>query len=113
MILRIWVLTLLTCLAMLAAEQGQVSGTVFGDDKSGISGAKLTATNPETKQSQEATTNASGSYLMKLPEGTYDLLVESASHAAFHQKVYITPGADNTVNIHLTPAAARKPPGKR
>ncbi len=29
--------------------------------------------------------------------------------AAFQQKVYIIPGADNTVNIHLTPAAARKP----
>jgi len=100
---------LLTCLAMLAADQGQISGTVFDDNKSGVAGAKLTVTNPETKQAQQATTNASGSYLLKLPEGTYDLTVESASHVAFQQKVYITPGADNTVNIHLASAASRKP----
>ena len=112
MILRAWVLLLLTCLATFAADQGQISGTVFGDNKSGVAGARLTATNPETKQSQQATTNASGSYLLKLPEGTYDLLVETTAHAAFQQKVYIVPGADNTVNIHLTPAVAKKP-GKR
>lgn len=109
MILRTFVLLLWTFLVALAAEQGQISGTVFDDNKSGIAGAKLTATNPETKQSQQATTNGSGSYLLKLPEGMYDLLVESPSHAAFQQKVYIVPGADNTVNIHLTPAVARKP----
>ncbi|MBL8176547.1 MAG: carboxypeptidase regulatory-like domain-containing protein [Bryobacterales bacterium] len=109
MMLQALVISVLACFAMLAAEQGQISGTVFDDSKSGIANAKLTATNAETKESHQANTNTSGSYLLKLPEGTYDLLVESAAHAAFQQKVYIIPGADNTVNIHLTPAAARKP----
>lgn len=112
MMLRALVLSLLACLLAPAAEQGQISGIVTDNGKSVIAGAKLTATNPETKDTFTASTNPTGAYLLRLPEGTYDLLVEGPAHQAFHQKVYITPGADNTVNVHLAPMVALKS-GKR
>ena len=105
MTLRVWLALLLACLALPGAQEGQISGIVSDENKTVVAGAKLTATNPENKQTHQASTNASGSYVLKLPEGTYDLLVESASHGSFQQKVYIVPGADNTVNIQLTAVA--------
>ncbi|MBS1829080.1 MAG: carboxypeptidase regulatory-like domain-containing protein [Acidobacteria bacterium] len=113
MTFRVGLTILLVCFALLAVQQGQISGTVSDENKTAVAGAKLTATNNESKQTHHVATNASGAYVLKLPEGTYDLLVESASHVAFQQKVYIVPGADNTVNIQLTAAAVVRKPGKR
>lgn len=113
MTLRVWLAMLLACLALTAGQEGQISGIVSDENKAVVAGAKLTATNPENKKTHQASTNASGSYVLKLPEGTYDLLVESASHVSFQQKVYIIPGADNTVNIQLTPAPVARKSAKR
>lgn len=113
MTLRVWLASLLACFALAAGQQGQISGTVSDENKTVVAGAKITATNLESKQTHQVATNASGAYVLKLPEGTYDMMVDSASHGTFQQKVYIVPGADNTVNIQLTPAPVVRKSAKR
>ncbi len=98
-------------LAGFAADQGQISGSISDGQRAPVSGARLTATNTESKHAHAVTSGSDGNYRLSLPEGTYDVLVQSAAHQPFQQKVYITPGASNTVNIQLT--AGGPPPARK
>ena len=69
------------CSAIPSFSQTQVLGTISGtiSDKSGavIPDANITATNKGTNQTQNATTNDAGYFILtNLPAGTYDVAVE-------------------------------------
>ena len=71
-------------------ENGQISGIVT--DKSGavVSGAKVTATNPETGFTREAVTSGSGAYVISgLRPANYDVKVEGQGFKAVTRKVAV------------------------
>src|SRR5262245_43404694 len=75
-------LALLMCIglcnsALGQTDRGTITGTVSDPTGAVIVGAKVTATNKETKTITEATTTSSGKYTIPLLRaGTYDLTVE-------------------------------------
>ena len=59
---------------------GTIAGTVTASGSAALSGRKVTATNVSTGATFDATTNVSGGYTIKVPEGTYRITVETRAN---------------------------------
>jgi hypothetical protein len=89
---------------MAQVDVGQISGTVLDNTKAVVPGAKMTATNEETRVSTETTTNSSGYYTFpSLPVGTYDVSAEMAGFSKYVRTGLHLDAADQlSVEIPLT-----------
>src|SRR5581483_7812487 len=90
-----------------AQANGSFSGTVTDKTGSVITGAKVTVTSQATGTSREATTDASGHYLVPLlPVSTYTLRVDSSGFQPVEQKdVRLQVDESRELNFTLAPAS--------
>jgi hypothetical protein len=109
--LAVLTITLL-CASYLPAQDSRaaVSGTITDSSGKGVSDAQITVKNLSTGEFLKAETDSSGHYnFSNLPAGDCDVSVVSESGSA-SQKVSLTPGTQQTLNLTLTqaqtPAAA-------
>src|SRR5207244_8854673 len=99
-------------LATLALAQTQTYGTITGtiQDPSGrlVPGAKVTATNKATGQTETAVTNNVGRYVLtNLPTGTYDVAAEKEGFAkCVNAGVIISPASSVQLTCQVKVGAA-------
>lgn len=89
----------------LGAQTGSISGTVTDPSGAVIPGAKVTATNVDTKASRSIETGGAGSYaLTNLAVGTYDVEVEAKGFAiAKYTNLALTVAQALSLNPSLEP----------
>jgi Carboxypeptidase regulatory-like domain/TonB dependent receptor len=106
----LWVLlafTIIACVAHRAFAQGiesaQLNGTVTDPSGREIVGASIAARNTATDTVYNATSNASGFYVIaNIPPGTYELRATSPGFANYTQKgIALTVGQLATINLAL------------
>jgi hypothetical protein len=77
--LAVFAVLALTLSAFAQVQNGQFEGTITDPSGASIANAKITVSNAATGLNLSATTNASGSYIVKeVPPGTYTVAVEAA-----------------------------------
>src|SRR5690348_15776796 len=59
---------------------GTIAGKVTASGTTALTGRKVTVTNVSTGQTFDTTTNNSGGYTLKVPEGTYRIDVETRNN---------------------------------
>ena len=95
------------CPTLYGQASGSFSGTVTDKTGSVVSGAKLTITSQGTGVAREATTDASGHYIVPLlPVANYTLRVESAGFQTVEQKdVRLQVDESRELDFTLAPAS--------
>src|SRR5512143_389643 len=79
-----------------------IRGTV-PDASGAVPGATVTAVNTETGYTQKAPTAASGLYILKVPPGPYEVVVETGAHEPWKKAVRAQVGATVDVDVALRP----------
>src|SRR5262249_4091187 len=85
------------------SNAADIQGTVKDSTGAVVANATVTARNPSTSFSRDATTNDEGFYrLINVPPGTYEVTVEAANFKkAVLTNVTVTIGQAAEVNVHL------------
>jgi hypothetical protein len=90
------------------ADLGSISGTVTDVTGAVVAGAKVSVTNNETGAQRVSVTNSTGGYSVnQLNPGSYQLSIAASGFATALQKVAVTVGSQNTVNVKLAVAAEK------
>lgn len=98
---------LITVTAFAQTEIGRISGVVRDPSGAVVPNVTVTATNVGKQTTQTATTSANGNYtFLSLQPGTYEINVDAAGFQPFKQRVDVTVGSRNTVDIPLGVASA-------
>jgi Carboxypeptidase regulatory-like domain len=88
------------------ADLGSISGTVTDGSGAVVAGAKVMVTNTATGAQRAAVTNGTGGYsASQLNPGPYQVSIAVDGFATAIQKVSVTVGSQNTVNVKLAVAA--------
>ena len=82
---------------------GSITGTIFDQQTSVVSGAKITAMNLATSAKQEAVSSSAGLYnLPALPPGNYQLTVEMAGFKKLvREPILVASSAPTQIDVHL------------
>src|SRR6185369_9020664 len=100
-------LLLVAACAFAQTEIGRVSGVVRDPSGAIVPNATVTATSVGKQTAQSVTTNSSGAYqFLSLQPGTYEISVDAAGFQPFKQRVDVTVGSRNTLDIPLGVASA-------
>jgi hypothetical protein len=92
-------------LAQQTITSATLGGRVEDSDGAGVSNADVKATNIETNQTRNATSDAEGRYRFAyLPVGTYRLAVEQTGFAPFNQQITLSVGQALDVPLKLSVA---------
>jgi hypothetical protein len=90
------------------ADLGSISGTVTDTTGAVVAAAKVTVTNNETGAQRVSVTNSTGGYsVSQLNPGSYQLSIAAGGFATALQKVSVTVGSQNTVNVKLSVASEK------
>src|SRR5579863_4471464 len=97
---------LAACAAPLRAQavaSAQISGSVTDDSGAAIPGAKVTATQTETRQSRTTSSASDGTYVLpNLPVGPYHLEVQASGFSTYVQTgIRLEVSNDITLNVRL------------
>ena len=88
--------------ARAQADLGSVLGTVTDSTGAVVPGAEVKVTNPETGAVRTAVTNSRGEFAVtQLLPASYTLTITAQGFAPAKQKVSVTVGSQNSVNIKL------------
>ncbi len=79
-----------------------IRGTVT-DASGAVPGVTVTAVNTETGYTQRAPTAASGLYILKVPPGSYEVVVETGAHEPWKKAVRAQVGATVDLDVALKP----------
>ncbi|MFN8001703.1 MAG: carboxypeptidase regulatory-like domain-containing protein [Acidobacteriota bacterium] len=113
--LRRWcggLLTLLLCAlpALAQTETGQITGKISDPRGAAIAGAIINLKSIATSSERKTTSNEQGIYaLPNLQPGLYEMTASANGFAAIAQRVYVTVGSRNAVNLSLSLSAATDP----
>jgi Carboxypeptidase regulatory-like domain len=90
------------------ADLGSISGTVTDSTGAVVAAAKVTVTNNETGAQRVSVTNSTGGYsVSQLNPGSYQVSIAAGGFATALQKVSVTVGSQNTVNVKLSVASEK------
>jgi outer membrane receptor protein involved in Fe transport len=93
--------------AFAQTEIGRISGVVRDPSGAIVPNVTVTATSVGKQTSQTVTTSANGAYqFLSLQPGTYEISVNAPGFQPFKQRVDVTVGSRNTVDIPLGVASA-------
>jgi protocatechuate 3,4-dioxygenase beta subunit len=96
------VLLILSLFAFGQAETGMITGTVTDASGAVVPNATVTATNTQTQQVRNTTSNSAGIYtLTNLQPGIYSVSVQAANFGAFTRQVQVTVGGRSGLDAQL------------
>jgi hypothetical protein len=96
------VLLILSLFAFGQAETGMITGTVTDASGAVVPNATVTATNTQTQQIRNTTSNSAGIYtLTNLQPGIYSVSVQAANFGAFTRQVQVTVGGRSGLDAQL------------
>ncbi len=114
-LIAVFVILLLTSLFSVAAvaqtETGQVTGKVTDPSGNAIAGATINIKSVERASERNSTSNSAGIYVLpNLQPGAYEITITAKGFAVSGQKLTVTVGSRNTLNVGLEVAAANTQP---
>jgi hypothetical protein len=96
---------------MAQTETGQVTGKVTDPSGNAVAGATINIKSLDRASERNSTTNSVGIYVLpNLQPGAYEITITAKGIAVTTQKLTVTVGSRNTLNIGLEVAAANAPP---
>lgn len=94
---------LLSASATAQTINGSISGLVTDANGAAVAGATVTATNTETGQMRDATTNEEGLYrISSLAIGSYSVKIEKSGFGIVTEETRVSSGADTAINVKLS-----------
>jgi hypothetical protein len=90
------------------ADLGSIGGTVTDVTGAVVAAAKVTVTNNETGAQRVTVTNSTGGYSVnQLNPGSYQLSIAASGFATALQKISVTVGSQNSINVKLAVASEK------